>query len=599
MQLKNKKVLVTGGLGFIGFNAACHFSKNNEVVVVDDCSRVGVENNIEQLRSANIEFHKIDISDFKELKNLYFAFAPDVVIHMAAQVAVTLSVENPYRDFKANVVGSFNLLELARISHKKPIMLYASTNKVYGNSLGEVTLKGDRYQSENSYGCSEKQQLSFQTPYGCSKGAADQYFVDYAKSFDIPTVSFRQSCIYGPHQYGMEDQGWLAWFTICSLLNKPLTIYGDGNQVRDVLFIEDLIHLYEKAILNIDSVKGEVFNIGGGPDFSLSLNELIKMLDDQGEQKLNVSYADWRLGDQKVYISDIRKIKAALGWQPTVSPKEGVHKLIEWVNQEKDFIAHVENLQNEARDSIDVSIVIPAKNEEASLSAVLDEVSSFLMSFAHNAEVIVVNDRSTDKTVEIAREYHFVKVVDSQYNPGKGGALRTGFDMAQGKYIVMMDADFSHEIFDLTFMLDEVRKHNGLVVGSRIIGGSEEYTRVRAFGNVILTWFFGFLHGRYLSDALNGFKIFHRDVYKCFEYTSDAYEIEIELLVNTLRLNRLITEVSSRERARMAGEAKSSVIRHGTLFMSRIIFEKFRKPKNKEAVNQKNHKFIDKRTCKV
>ena len=343
--LKGKKILITGGLGFIGFNAAIHFNKHNEVCIVDDCSRIGVGKNIEHLKSLNINFQKIDISkNTKELKEVFDTFVPDVILHMAAQVAVTTSVENPLRDFQANVLGSFNILELARFSKEKPIIVYASTNKVYGNNIGEVSLQEGRYKSENESGCSENMQLSFQTPYGCSKGAADQYFIDYTKSYNVPTVTFRQSCIYGPHQFGMEDQGWLAWFTICSLFNKPVTIFGDGNQVRDVLYVDDLIHLYEMSIINIDTVKGQVFNIGGGPQFSLSLNELINILDEYNDKKLNVSFADWRLGDQKVYISDIQKINSMLGWQPTISPQVGVNKLIEWLEKERDNIYNILNL---------------------------------------------------------------------------------------------------------------------------------------------------------------------------------------------------------------------------------------------------------------
>ena len=582
--ISGKRILITGGLGFIGFNTALKFSQNNEVLVIDDCSRVGVDNNIRVLSQHQIKFQHVDIAGFKELRSIFFSFQPEIVIHMAAQVAVTLSIQNPFKDFRSNLQGSFNLLELSRMLRKKPIILYASTNKVYGGDINaRVQLKGKRYIAENAGGFSEDVQLSFETPYGCSKGGADQYFLDYCKTFDVPTVVFRQSCIYGPHQFGMEDQGWVAWFAIRAVFQKPITIYGDGNQVRDLLYIDDLVRLYELAILNIDAVKGQAFNVGGGADNTLSLNELIEILNTRSEEPLKVSHSGWRLGDQKVYISDIRKIRAALDWRPMISPQEGVEKLLAWVREEREYVSHVGQTQKEARAQTDVSTVIPAKNEESCLQAVLEEIELFLENFAYSTEVILVNDRSTDKTVELARQFPFVKVIDSKYKPGKGGALRSGFDIARGKYIAMMDADYSHDIYDLPDMLDKVKKHNGIVVGSRITGGSEEYTRVRAFGNIILTWCFGLFHGRYLSDALNGFKIFHRDVYHQFEYTSDAYEIEIELLVNALRLKREISEVPSRERPRLAGKLKSSVVRHGTLFLSRIIWESLRKPKRKEA----------------
>lgn len=228
-----------------------------------------------------------------------------------------------------------------------------------------------------------------------------------------------------------------------------------------------------------------------------------------------------------------------------------------------------------------LSIVIPAKNEEESLPSVLDEVGRALKELPDGCEVIVVNDRSSDNTASIVGQYPFARLVDNVNPSGKGNALRAGFEQARGEYIAMMDADFSHNAMDLPDLLKEAQKHQGLVVGSRIYGGSDEYTRVRAFGNVVLTWAFGFVHGRYLSDALNGFKVFHGDVYRHFVYTSRNFEIEIELLANTLRLKRRISEYPSHERSRSGGKMKSSVVKHGTLFLMRILLEKFRNPKTR------------------
>ena len=588
MLVKNKKILITGGLGFIGLNAACYFAKNNSVHVIDDCSRVGVETNIELLNKFNVGVSQLDISYFKELKDIFYAFKPDIVLHLAAQVAVTLSILNPVRDFRSNLQGSFNLLELARHSPQKPIVLYASTNKVYGNNNQDVFLNHDRYEMKTLEGISEENILSFETPYGCSKGAADQYFLDYCKTYQVPTVVFRQSCIYGPHQYGLEDQGWVAWFTICSVLDRPLTIFGDGKQVRDILYIDDMIDLYEKAIANIDTVKGEVFNVGGGPANTLSLNELVDTLKKKNNKSLPVSYADWRQGDQKVYISNIQKAEKLLGWKPKVDPLTGVDKLFEWVDQERENISSVHEKQEQSKNFFDVSIVIPAKNEETNINLVLDEISLFMSSSPYTYEVIVVNDRSTDRTAEVVSNYPFARLIDNKNKPGKGGALRCGFDLALGKYIAMMDADFSHDASDLPLMIDELKRHNGLVIGSRITGGSQEYNRIRAFGNIVLTWLFGFLHGRYLSDALNGFKVFHRDVYTEFEYSANGYEIEIELLVRALLMNRRITEIPSRERARHSGKAKSSVVVDGTKFCWRIIRERFSVPRRKLKQNEKS-----------
>lgn len=340
-HLQGQKILITGGLGFIGFNTARYFAARNQVCVIDDASRPGVENNISPLQKFNVAFHKADISRLTDLSKIYYDFNPDIVIHLAAQVAVTSSITNPGQDFASNVLGSFNLLELARVSRKKPVMLYASTNKVYGNK-SKVQIKDNRYvQVESPEGLNEEALLSFETPYGCSKGAADQYFLDYYRTFQIPTVVFRQSCIYGTNQYRFEDQGWVAWFSICAALGKPVTIFGDGNQVRDCLYIDDLTDVYEKSILNIRGAAGEVFNIGGGPEYSLTPNECLQILQDKLGKKLAIYYADWRLNDQKVYISDVRKAERLLGWEPIVGPEEGLDRLLEWINEEKESITAV------------------------------------------------------------------------------------------------------------------------------------------------------------------------------------------------------------------------------------------------------------------
>jgi CDP-paratose 2-epimerase len=574
----DKKILITGGLGFIGTNVAARFFANNKVLVIDDASRQGVENNLAYLQSLGVPFRKIDISNFKELRAAFQEFSPEIIVHMAAQVAVTLSVENPAYDFRCNVIGTLNLLELARHQQEKPFLIFASTNKVYGTAKShEISLQNQRYGIKNTFGLDEETPLSFETPYGCSKGSADQYVLDYYRTYQIPTVVLRQSCIYGPHQFGLEDQGWVAWFCILAHFGRPITIYGDGYQVRDVLYIDDLLNVIEKCMVQRDSIKGQVFNIGGGPGNTLTPHDLVEMLKKINGKPITVEYKDWRPRDQKVYISDIRKAQQLLGWAPKISPEMGVRKYLDWIHSQKEPITLFHEEQIHKR-KYQVSIVIPARNEAACLEAVLDEINVVLATSSYRYEVIVVNDRSSDRTVEIAQQYPFVKVIDSVYPPGKGGALRSGFDVAQGEYLLMMDADFSHNAADIPSLVEEVMRHKGLVLGSRITGGSEEYTRVRAFGNIIFTWFFGFVHGRYLSDALNGFKIFHRDIYQAFIYSASGFEIEIELLANTLRCNRTITEVPSRERMRLDGRLKSSVVRDGMRFLLRIIMEKFRKP---------------------
>jgi len=592
-ELKGKRILITGGLGFVGINAALRFSRQNKVCVVDDCSRIGVESNIALLDKVGVSFHHVDISRYTDVREIFHEFKPEVVIHLAAQVAVTLSVTNPVRDFKSNVMGSFNVLELARTMHEMPIVLYASTNKVYGDCCRDARIKDGRYATGKPQGVTEDIQLSFETPYGCSKGAADQYFLDYARSFGMRTVVFRQSCIYGPQQYGMEDQGWVAWFTICSVFNKPLTIFGDGNQVRDVLYVDDLLDLYESAVLNINQAKGQVFNVGGSSKNTLSLNELVHVLDAGSRPALKVSYDDWRPGDQKVFISDIAKATRLLGWVPKVSPQEGIKKLSKWIISEQATVESVLTAQDEAKQRCDVSIVIPAHNEETCLPHVLDEIEIMMNGSAYNWEVIVVNDRSRDRTVEIAKGYHFVQVIDSKYPGGKGGTLRTGFEVATGTIIGMMDADYSHNAFDLPHLIEEIQRTKGLCIGSRTTGGSEEYTRLRTFGNVFLTWWFGFVHGRNMSDILNGLKVFHRDIFTSFVYDAKSFDIEIELTVNTLCLKRSLTEIPARERERMGGEVKSRVVKHGLLFFWRILSERIRGPRwaegGQKKINVRSH----------
>jgi CDP-paratose 2-epimerase len=382
---------------------------------------------------------------------VYEQIQPDVILHLAAQVAVTLSISNPLRDFYSNAQGTFNLLELARQSKVKPIFIYASTNKVYGDLQQQVTLKDGRYTLANKFGYDEATPLSFHTPYGCSKGGADQYVLDYHRTYGLPVVVLRQSCIYGPYQYGFEDQGWVAWFAIGAILDKPLTIYGDGCQVRDVLYVGDLIDLYARCMMRIDAVAGHVFNVGGGPGYTLAVNELVSLLQKKTGKFLPINYSQWRLGDQKVFICDIRKAKQMLDWQPQVAPQEGLGLLMDWITLHQATIARLHESNQYIGKRLDLTIVIPARNEEDCLANVLNEVKSFLNTSIYKTEVIVVNDRSSDNTKGIASQYAFVRLIDNPYPSGKGYALRAGFEEAKGEYIAMMDADFSHDVMDLSY----------------------------------------------------------------------------------------------------------------------------------------------------
>jgi CDP-paratose 2-epimerase len=234
-----------------------------------------------------------------------------------------------------NALGTFNVLDAVRAHCPEAVVIFASTNKVYGKIASAATgLVGGRHAYKNRpFGISESELLDFLSPYGCSKGAADQYTLDFARIYGIPATSFRQSCIYGPHQFGVEDQGWLAWFAIASLLGRDITIYGDGNQVRDVLHVDDLLRAYEAAIQAPDKIAGQAFNVGGGPKQILSLLDLVEILERRLERRIPLKWQDWRPGDQRVYVSDIRKLDTVLGWRPQIGVEEGVAELVDWVKQ--------------------------------------------------------------------------------------------------------------------------------------------------------------------------------------------------------------------------------------------------------------------------
>lgn len=326
------KIIVTGGLGFIGINTCLELSKDNQVHIIDNLSRKGNIQNYQLISQIdNIKLHVKDIRNFHDLSIVFREIKPDVVIHLAGQVAVTFSVQNPREDFEINLLGTFNILECIRLFSPHCSLLFASTNKVYGEYETEIIESSNRYDYKNILGVSESIPLDFHSPYGCSKGGADQYVRDYSRIYGIKSVVLRQSCIYGPNQFGIEDQGWVAWFTIASTFDKSFYIYGNGKQVRDILYVKDLVDLYSLIIKNIHRCSGEIFNVGGGIHNSMSLLELINFLESKLERKLNYQYSDWRPGDQKIYISDVSKLKDVLGWVPKTTVKKGLENLFEWV----------------------------------------------------------------------------------------------------------------------------------------------------------------------------------------------------------------------------------------------------------------------------
>lgn len=334
-----KSVLIIGGCGFIGTNVtAYHLRQGDTVYVVDNLSRKGAALNQEYLKTlGDFSFFQIDIRDKNGILRIFENNRFDIVYHFAAQVAVTTSVIKPQDDLEINILGTFNILEAMRKSDSEAILIYASTNKVYGELKHiRVVSNDNRYIYENVGGIDENCQLDFYSPYGCSKGSADQYVLDYSRIYGLKTISFRQSCIYGYRQFGIEDQGWVAWFIIAAIFDKKIRIYGDGKQVRDVLFIDDLINAYVHASKYLEVTNGHAYNIGGG-DFNMSLLELIEYLEALLNKPIQIEYADWRHGDQKVFVCDITKARKDFSWTPKVSPDEGVKKLVEWCIENKEL----------------------------------------------------------------------------------------------------------------------------------------------------------------------------------------------------------------------------------------------------------------------
>jgi CDP-paratose 2-epimerase len=337
-----RPVLITGGCGFIGCNLAHRLcSKNQPVVLYDNLSRPGVEQNAQWLRDTHGDLVQVEVRDTRDTGALREAIQDaSAVFHLAAQVAVTSSLTAPTYDFDVNARSTLNLLETLRAQPNPPPVIFTSTNKVYG-SLDDVDLRltKNRYEPIDEMiragGIGEDQRLDFYSPYGCSKGAADQYILDYARTFGLPAVVFRMSCIYGPHQFGTEDQGWVAHFLIGAMNKRPITLYGDGKQVRDILFVDDLVDALLLARRNIRTLSGQVFNIGGGVSNTTSLLELLDLITELNGTRPRVKWDNWRPGDQRYYVTNFSKFHTATGWSPQVAMAEGVTQLHSWLRQSR------------------------------------------------------------------------------------------------------------------------------------------------------------------------------------------------------------------------------------------------------------------------
>jgi CDP-paratose 2-epimerase len=344
-KLQDRSVLIFGGAGFIGSNLAYHLLTRTDahVHVFDNLSRPGVQNNLEWLRKAAGDSGRLEITleDVRQRKAVEKAVAKaSEIYHFAAQVAVTTSVVDPRHDFDVNLCGTFNILDAARSCGRRPFLLFTSTNKVYGNlGLAPPEMLKTRYAYKNHHGVSECQPLDFHSPYGCSKGAADQYVHDFARIYNLPTVVFRMSCIAGPRQFGTEDQGWVAHFVYSALQQKPVVIYGDGKQVRDVLCVYDLVRAFEAVRLNAEITAGQVYNVGGGVENTISLLELINEIELTTGRRLEYVLDERRPGDQLIYVTDFSKLREQTGWKPEIDVKQTLKLLRNfWEQNQNVFI---------------------------------------------------------------------------------------------------------------------------------------------------------------------------------------------------------------------------------------------------------------------
>lgn len=340
------KWIITGAAGFIGCNTIERLlARGDSIVGVDNLSRPGSRENLRWLlrRGGLFNFVECDIREAAAVDSVVAKHADaDAVLHLAGQVAVTTSLSDPRSDFEINAMGTLNICEAMRKTAVAALLINASTNKVYGSQLGELALVNGRWTAPRfPHGVGEGQPIEFESPYACSKGAAEQYVIDYGRSFGLRTVSLRQSCIYGPRQFGIEDQGWLAWLCLAALTDNRFTIYGDGCQVRDVLYVDDLVDSYVACAERTDAVAGRVINVGGGPNNQLSIRDLITRVESRLGRSLVVAVADPRRGDQPFYVSDIRLAERLLGWEPRVSVNEGLERLLSWLEANLETVASV------------------------------------------------------------------------------------------------------------------------------------------------------------------------------------------------------------------------------------------------------------------
>jgi len=347
----DRPILITGGAGFIGSNLADRLAREgHRVRVFDALARAGVDTNLAWLKDRHGDRIEATVADIRDDAALgHAARDAKAVFHLAAQVAVTTSMVDPRDDFEVNILGTLNLLEVLRRRGDRTPLVFASTNKVYGDLADLEFDAGDhgyvpRDAEVRAHGIGEARPLDFHTPYGCSKGAADQYVLDYARSFNIPATVFRMSCIYGPHQKGNEDQGWVAHFLLQALRGEPITLFGDGKQVRDILWVGDLVRAFHIALDHPEETQARAFNLGGGPDNTVSLLEVVDTIEHHTSEKVRIDWGNWRVGDQRYYVSDTRRFEAEFGWRAQTSAVAGIAHLCEWMQQNANISSQTKEL---------------------------------------------------------------------------------------------------------------------------------------------------------------------------------------------------------------------------------------------------------------
>ena len=351
-----RSVVIFGGAGLIGSNLAHKLlaTTDAKVHIFDNLSRSGVRNNLRDLQKAaggsgRLQITIGDVRDFTAVECAVLSATE--IYHLAAQVAVTASVTDPRHDFEVNLLGTFNVLEAARKHGRRPFLLFTSTNKVYGEMASHrVVRQSTRYAYESTRGISEAEPLDLHSPYGCSKGAADQYVRDYARMYGIPAVVFRMSCIAGARQFGNEDQGWVAHFLYSALQGAPLTIFGDGRQVRDILCVDDLLRAFEAVRENLPLTAGQIYNVGGGLPNTISLLELIALIENLTGARVNYETAERRPGDQLVYVTDCSKLCRDTGWEPRLTVRQTVERIYEWWKRNRDLFEPASEPQRVAAD---------------------------------------------------------------------------------------------------------------------------------------------------------------------------------------------------------------------------------------------------------